>query len=346
MRKKIFAVFAIILLLFPAYPLWAAIAQEMQAQRKAGSLGAENNFNWKKLFIDYINDNPVDDPVSPCYSLIYINDDDIPELWIDYGVGYRGNALCTISGEELDVINFYHDGLSYIERQNLFLLSGGRMDNFSDYVYCIQNNGFVRLYTGNYGAGNFSSAEYNAEGNPIYRYYWDEKEVSEKVYERLLNSVFDVSKAVNPRENNCSASEIITKIKNLSIAGKADNEITPFSATASAADDRLVGTWKWEDCVEEDGEEHYYSLTLTFNEDGVVKIEPVYYDHAPDIAYGNYDADGQFLRVVVTKVIRFFEDEDSVFFEVGETINEPYQCRSGRLVMRFLGGEMVFERVK
>jgi hypothetical protein len=123
--------------------------------------------------------------------------------------------------------------------------------------------------------------------------------------------------------------------------------LASWPTTASAADKRLIGTWKWEHYQKENEEVHAYSFILTFGVDGVVKMEPFYYDHPPDVGHGNYEADGKTVRIVVTKVIPFFkEDEGSVYFEEGETINEPYQWRGGRLAMKFFGEEKAFTRVK
>ncbi|MDR3077007.1 MAG: lipocalin family protein [Synergistaceae bacterium] len=125
-----------------------------------------------------------------------------------------------------------------------------------------------------------------------------------------------------------------------------------FLAAVSAAyanDGRLIGTWAWEreEYDNEDGTERGYSLTLTFGADGVIKMEPFYYDHGADTAYGNYKADGETLNVVITKIEPFFADEGSAYFEVGETINERYMLLGGnRMVMKFLGGVMIFKRIK
>ena len=53
--------------------------------------------------------------------------------------------------------------------------------------------------------------------------------------------------------------------------------LTPARA-ADAADEGLVGVWKWEESYydEEDEEVRGYSLTLTFGADGTVKVEPFY----------------------------------------------------------------------
>ena len=179
----------------------------------AAMSSAASNADWKKLYIDYINGNPGSEPDLSGYSLIYINDDDIPELWIDYGLGFEGYVLCSVSDGKLEVAKFSHCGLAYIELQNLFVIGGGRMDHYYDEVYRIQNGKFTRLHRGNYGAEDNSNVQRDAEGNPVYRYYWDGKEVSENEYERALSSAFDDSKAAAADENSSSAREIIPRIR-------------------------------------------------------------------------------------------------------------------------------------
>ena len=174
---------------------------------------AADKTDWKKLYIDYINENPADDPEMSNYYLIYINDDNIPELLISYGFSYEGCDLCTVSEGKWDVLHYSNGELTYIERQNLFHIDSGRMDIFHNNVYRIQNGKFVRLHTGDYGAEDNANVQCDANGDPIYRYYWEGKEVSEKEYEQALSSVFDSSKAIHVYEKTYTASKIIPAIK-------------------------------------------------------------------------------------------------------------------------------------
>jgi hypothetical protein len=174
--------------------------------------------SWRNLYVDYIKDNPALDPEWARYSLVYINDGDIPELLIDYGTGVEGAVLITVSGGKMEAVNFSHGDMLYIERKNLCLIRGGHMDSYYDKVYAIQDGGFVLLHKGEYGAEDNSRVQFDDEDNPIYQYFWNGKAVSKTGYERSLNSVFDVSNAVNPfdnKENTCSANEIISRILDL-----------------------------------------------------------------------------------------------------------------------------------
>ena len=108
---------------------------------------------------------------------------------------------------------------------------------------------------------------------------------------------------------------------------------------AEAAEGGLKGVWKWEDYYRDEADDITMgsALTLTFGADGDVKIEPLQYDMPPDVAYGNYEADGRTLRVVISKVEPFFEDEGSAFFEVGNTFVSDYVIVGDRLNTPFWG---------
>jgi hypothetical protein len=120
------------------------------------------------------------------------------------------------------------------------------------------------------------------------------------------------------------------------------------AARAAAIDAGLIGTWAWEETYlgEESGEERGHSLTLTFAADGTIKLEPFYYDHGADTAYGIYETDGGLLRVTITKVVPFFEGEDSVYFEEGEQLKTRYVLRGDAFEAEIFGETRTFARVK
>ena len=80
------------------------------------------------------------------------------------------------------------------------------MDEYYDKIYTLENGNFVLLYSGEYGAEDNSKVEYGAEDNskveygddgmPVYRYFWENEEVSSEEYERKLNEVYDTEKEV------------------------------------------------------------------------------------------------------------------------------------------------------
>lgn len=168
---------------------------------------------WKQAYTDYILSN--EDRYSANYQLLYINDDEIPELLIGYGSIADGADLCTFDGEAVQTVHMYIDGCSYIERENLFCDSGGRMDGYYDRVYCIDDGMIVELHHGEYGAEDNAHVQFDENNMPIYQYFWDDEQVSETEYEQNLLSVFDESKAVFPYGQIYNMSEIAEKIRTM-----------------------------------------------------------------------------------------------------------------------------------
>ncbi len=179
--------------------------------------------SWKQPYIDYINGH--NQLLSS--KLININGDDIPELYIDYGVTAYGSVICSYADGMLIEQYLYVAGLSYIEGENLFRDTGGHMDVYYDKIYTIQDGQFVLLYSGNYGAENNADRQLDESGRLIYNYYWNGSQVSsEEEYMNLLNQVYNTDMAVSPYDGTeysdgryignglCNYDEIIEAINN------------------------------------------------------------------------------------------------------------------------------------
>ncbi len=172
---------------------------------KLGVFGFESihEQRWQDAYIGYINDKKhnwtyFDDTNMYLYRLVDINNDDIPELYIDYGTTASGSVLCSFYEGSIIEQWLWTYGLSYIEGENLFMDSGGHMDFYYNKVYCISDGEFVLLYEGEYGAPDNSHVQYDSEGNPLYNYYWRGTQIPSKAeYSDLLNAVYDPQKSVN-----------------------------------------------------------------------------------------------------------------------------------------------------
>ena len=118
-----------------------------------------------------------------------------------------------MKGSEINVLSTGISGLTYLERQNLFCESGGRMDSYYDNVYQIENGEMVKLHEGWYGAEDNTNVQFDAQGNPVYQYFWDGEELSKEEYEESLEQVFHREGAVYAAEKTLSAGEILRQIK-------------------------------------------------------------------------------------------------------------------------------------
>lgn len=174
------------------WPQGEDIDEVLNGEQSAEEVSSQS---WKQPYIDYINGH--NQFLSS--KLININGDDIPELYIDYGVTAYGSVICSYADGMLIEQYLYVAGLSYIEGENLFRDTGGHMDVYYDKIYTIQDGQFVLLYSGNYGAENNADRQLDESGRLIYNYYWNGSQVSsEEEYMNLLNQVYNTDMAVSP----------------------------------------------------------------------------------------------------------------------------------------------------
>lgn len=158
---------------------------------------------WKEAYINYVNEhgNTYDSfgHAMEIYKLVNINNDSIPELYINFGTTAGGDVICTYYDGKVVEQPMWNYGFSYMEGQNIFRDAGGHMDVYHDKIYSIENGQFVLLHEGNYGAADNSHVQFDSDGNPIYDYYWDGTEVSsETEYMNLLNEVYNAQQAITP----------------------------------------------------------------------------------------------------------------------------------------------------
>ena len=158
---------------------------------------------WKEAYINYVNEhgNTYDSfgHAMEIYKLVNINNDSIPELYINFGSTAGGDVICTYYDGKVLEQPMWNFGFSYIEGQNIFRDAGGHMDVYHDKIYSIENGQFVLLHEGNYGAADNSHVQFDSDGYPIYDYYWDGTEVSsETEYMNLLNEVYNAQQAITP----------------------------------------------------------------------------------------------------------------------------------------------------
>lgn len=173
---------------------------------------------WKDAYIQFINDNEKSLSgygVNATYKLVDINGDDIPELYICNGSTGAGDIVCTYADGSVQFKELWVQGFSYMEGKNIFMDSGGRRDWFYDIVYSIVNGRITELHRGEHGADDSSYVPTNADGIPIYKYFWlwDGVEVTKDEYNFKKSNVYNGQEGIYPKEM-CTYAEIINEIYN------------------------------------------------------------------------------------------------------------------------------------
>ena len=139
------------------------------------------------------------------YSLVNIDEDNIPELYINYGGVYIqdgdvyiqdggseefGQRLCTFTNGKVYRKKFSgYSEISYLPGKNCILESGVRRGTYWDDVYSLTNGEFVQVASGDY---YFDFIDFDNA-----KYLWNNKAVDKATYDKNLNNVFPVNEAQN-----------------------------------------------------------------------------------------------------------------------------------------------------
>lgn len=168
---------------------------------------AHNTDSWKQLYIDYVNE------MSEYFdfSLIRLNNDDIPELCLTGKTAVVGDMLCWVSNNSLQKINSLGcSGTYYIENTGLLKNSGGQFGNYFDNVFSFDGESLEQTVKGYY------HEEYDDNGNFTYNFIYtiDDNEVSKTEYSQAIAYAFDSSNAKKVSDEKYSKDKIIEIINN------------------------------------------------------------------------------------------------------------------------------------
>ena len=172
---------------------------------------------WKDAYLEYLREISAKkyvDENTGGYQLVNIDGDAVPELFIESGQMAYGSMLCTYANDQVQAEYLSSMGFSYIEGENLFRDFMGHMDAYHDIVYSLTHGKFMVQGHGEYGAADNSDVQFDADGEPIYEYYWNDVPVTREEYDGQLAAVYDESRATDPGDSLCSYQDIKEKIEN------------------------------------------------------------------------------------------------------------------------------------
>ena len=135
---------------------------------------------------DYDENDEFDRVYAPSYALIYLDDDELPEL-------VERHAKFT------SCLRYYHDGKiheeqldthfpNYIPRSGLLLDSEGYKGEGGDAVYCLKNGEWKMLGGGGWEYPYFEDPEMTEENTT---YTWEGTKVSKKVYDENIDKLYN-----------------------------------------------------------------------------------------------------------------------------------------------------------
>lgn len=152
---------------------------------------------WKTAYLDYL-ETQKDYHFS--YALVYIDDDDIPELYLSGDCEATGDAVCTYkNGSVIEQRLNRIGGGRYIERSGEICNRSGNMGHMYTRVYKLTDDGFALTF-------NALSVEHiedlgNDEYNLYYEYQIEDEDVSEDAHNAAVEAAFDFANSQRLNEN-------------------------------------------------------------------------------------------------------------------------------------------------
>ena len=200
-------------LLFVCFALLASLlcgCQIQSAQSGESTPATEESTipPWKTAYLEYLEAQK-DGHLS--YALIYIDDDDIPELYLSSIAEAMGDSVCsykngTVIEQPLNRIG----GGRYIEKSGKIVNQNGNSGRLYTNVYKLTENGFVLTFH----ALSSERAEHlgNDEYIISYEYSVENKPVNERDYAAAVDAAFNFAQSVPLNENAVEYSAITQQI--------------------------------------------------------------------------------------------------------------------------------------
>ena len=173
---------------------------------------------WETAYADYIDSMWEGEEPDPYFnfSLIYLDNDDIPELFIKTSSEAGGEIVLTYYDNEIKEQHLSRIGSTYIERSGLIYTNTGHQGVYPVEIKSLENGEFSVIGSGEkmFRSSMESGALYelDEEGNPISDYTWEGETVTEEEFNSKIDEIFDREQEIRP-ERVYSAVEIVSKLR-------------------------------------------------------------------------------------------------------------------------------------
>ncbi len=140
---------------------------------------------WQSAYRTYINENSWLESYYANYTLIYLDDDDIPELFFNLDGDMYGDFVLTYYDHRLNILHLYRRSSTFIPRTGLICNNSGHRGYYPVMIYKLSKGEFIDVafgstddagYPGDEGDFTYefngvslsSREEYNSEINKVY----------------------------------------------------------------------------------------------------------------------------------------------------------------------------------
>ena len=133
-----------------------------------------------------------------CYALVYVDADEIPELYMRGCCEAEGDRICSYkNGRVVEVYLNRCGGGKYIERGGLLINQNGHMGRSYTSIYSLTEDGFTLLLSGREDETFVSTGEDFDDYQCFYEYVLEGNVVSEAEYNAAINAKIDLDQTVS-----------------------------------------------------------------------------------------------------------------------------------------------------
>ena len=170
---------------------------------------ADEPSGYEEAYLEFLKDKKDSHRL---FSLVFVDGDDIPELYLSGVTEATGDMIATFKNGAVEYLRLNRcDGGKYIEKSGNIINQNGHMGYYYDNVYKLDENGFSEVLSVRY-TENYERAE-GEEYTVRREYFISDVAVTEAEYNEAVSSAFDLSKAVRLSDNALSYDEIIQKLE-------------------------------------------------------------------------------------------------------------------------------------
>lgn len=158
--------------------------------------------DWRTAYLGFL-EIAKDDHTT--FALVYIDGDNIPELYLNGNCEATGDAVCTYKNSQVIEQRIRRTwGGSYIPGAGLIKNTNGNMGYYTTDIYRLTDSGFTNIWSGLETQEIIPSENGNEEPEWDIFFSVGDQAVSEEAYYAAIENVFNTSRAVQLHENAVS----------------------------------------------------------------------------------------------------------------------------------------------
>lgn len=177
---------------------------DKSTENSANTTKIDNTPQWKTAYLNFIEKEK---KFYLSYALVYIDGDDIPELYLSGIDEAVGDSICSyINGAVIEQPLHRIGGGWYIKKSGTVFNRNGHMGQEHTHVFKLVDEGFVPTFEA------LSSERINDEYKLHYEYSIGDKSANESEYNSAIEAAFDFENAVRLNDNEVNYDTIRQQI--------------------------------------------------------------------------------------------------------------------------------------